>query len=91
MECVEADHLEPINLRRPQWWNQCPNCFQIGLNDADQERKHQLIERVEVDGVIVKRPVYKQVGEKEFVIVFKENIAQKDCICKACGHSFLKR
>lgn len=90
MECVEHNHIEPINLNRPQWWNQCPNCFQYGLNDADQEARHQVIERKEIDGRIVKVPLTKQVGDKKFVIVFKENTAQKDCICKACGHSFIK-
>jgi len=26
MECVGGKYLEPVNLVRAQWWNQCPEC-----------------------------------------------------------------
>jgi len=37
MECISGRHVEPINLIRPQWWNMCPACGQVGLNDVNQE------------------------------------------------------
>lgn len=89
MECVDNFHIEPINLRRAQWWNQCPKCFQIGLNDSDGEARLQRIEKVVVDGKTIKRPVVHTVGDKENVIVFDVQIASP-IKCKSCGHYFTK-
>ena len=89
MECIEQPHIEPINLKRAQWWNKCPKCNQLGLNDRDGEARVQRIEKVKVDGKIVKRPVVHTVGDKDNVIVFDVQIASP-ITCKACGHSFTK-
>jgi len=95
MECVSGKHLEPINLVRPQWWNQCPKCGQMGTNDADAEKILQMFEIVEeeVNDKMqkIKKPIVKQVGDKEAMIVFEENQAQIPVICKACGHEFTKK
>ena len=96
MECVGGKHIEPVNLVRAQWWNQCPGCGQMGLNDQDGEKYLQKMEIVQekVDGdnlQNVKRPVTKQVGDKKHSIVFEENLAQIPVTCKACGHSFTKK
>lgn len=95
MECVSGKHIEPINLVRPQWWNQCPKCKQMGLNDQDGERYLQKFEYVEekVNGVLknIKKPVTKKVGDKEFTIVFEENQAQIPVKCRACGNEFTKK
>lgn len=95
MECVSGKHIEPVNLVRPQWWNQCPKCRQMGLNDQDGERYLQKFEIVQgkVNGKLqnVKRPVTQKVGDKEHSIVFEENQTQLPVTCKACGHSFTKK
>jgi len=95
MECVSGRHIEPVNLIRAQWWNQCPKCGQMGTNDADSERVLQLFEVVEqeIDGKMqnVKKPVTRQVGDKEAMIVFEENQAQIPVVCRACGHEFIKK
>ena len=95
MECVSGKHIEPINLVRPQWWNQCPKCKQMGLNDADGEyqlQKFELVKEV-VNGktITVKKPVTKQVGDKKFMIVMEKNEAQIPITCKACGWTFTKK
>lgn len=84
MECVSGKHIEPINLVRAQWWNQCPKCKQMGLNDADGEHYLQALDEK-------KQPITKEVGDKKHVIVFNENSAQKPITCKACGHEFVKK
>lgn len=95
MECISGKHIEPVNIVRPQWWNQCPKCGQMGTNDADGEVAHQVFEKVdeEVDGKIkiIKKPVIRQVGEKEFMIVFEENKSQVPIKCRACGNVFTKK
>ena len=95
MECVSGRHIEPINLIRAQWWNQCPKCGQIGLNDADSEHAHQSFELVEeeVNGKMqkVKKPITKKIGDKGFMIVFEENQAQLPVVCRACGNTFIKK
>jgi hypothetical protein len=89
MECVSGKHIEPINLNRPQWWNECPKCKQKGLNDADQEARLQKLEIVEIDGQKVKKPVFTKIGEKDAIVVFEEQAA-KPITCKACGNIFTK-
>jgi len=95
MECVSGRHIEPVNLIRPQWWNKCPKCGQMGTNDADGEKILQKFEIVEekVDGkpVNVKKAVTKKVGKKQNMIVFEENQAQIPIVCRACGHIFTKK
>jgi len=95
MECVGGKHIEPVNLIRAQWWNQCVSCGQIGTNDIDAERFIQKMEIIqeEVNGNIqnVKRPVTKQTGEKKHSITFEENLTQIPVTCKACGVSFVKK
>jgi hypothetical protein len=95
MECVSGIHVEPINLVRAQWWNKCPKCKQIGLNDIDGEKILQKFEIVEekVNGKLqlVKKPVTKKVGDKKSMIVFEENQVQTPVTCKACGNTFTKK
>lgn len=95
MECVGGKHIEPVNLVRPQWWNQCPGCGQMGTNDQDAERYLQKFEFVEglVDGKLhkIKKPVTRQAGDKKFSIVFEENQSQIPVTCRACGLSFTKK
>lgn len=94
MECVSGKHIEPVNLVRAQWWNQCPNCGQMGTNDQDAEKSFQVFETVKekVDDkiIFVKKPVTKKAGNKKFMIVFEDNLAQIPVTCKACGHVFTK-
>ena len=95
MECASGKHIEPINLVRPQWWNQCPNCKQMGLNDIDGEavvQKFEIVEQ-EVNGKVqmVKKPVTKQVGNKKFMIVMEKNLVQMPIKCRACGSEFTKK
>jgi hypothetical protein len=76
MECVSGKHIEPINTVRPQWWNKCTKCGQIGLNDINQERFTQRFENG--------KPVFD--GTK---IVFDEK--NPDPItCRSCGNTFKK-
>lgn len=81
MECVSGKHIEPINLNRPQWWNQCPKCKQMGINDADCEPRIQK----KLNG----KPVFHKVGDKDFAVVFEEK-TPKPIVCKACGEEFTK-
>lgn len=90
MECVSGKHIEPINLIRAQWWNECPKCGQKGLNDIDGEARVQRIEKVEVDGKIIKRPVVRTVGDVHSVHVFNIQIASP-ITCRACGYTFTKK
>ena len=94
MECASGRHVEPVNLIRPQWWNHCPKCKQIGTNDIDGEAILQVFEIVkeEVNGELqdVRKPVFKKVGEKKFMVVFEKNPAQAPITCRACGHEFMK-
>ncbi len=89
MECIEKPHIEPINLVRAQWWNECPKCGTKGLNERDGEARIQRIEKVEVDGKIIKRPVVRTVGDVDNVHVFDIQIATP-IRCKSCGHVFTK-
>lgn len=95
MECVSGKHVEPVNLVRAQWWNQCPKCGQMGTNDQDAERLLQVFELVDVKvgNKTVKRrqPVIKRMGDKKGMIVMELNQAQQPTKCRACGHSFTKR
>jgi len=77
MECVSGKHVEPINTIRPQWWNNCPKCGQIGLNEISQERFTQ---KFDDEG----KPVF--INGK---IIFDEKNPDP-IICKACKHSFTK-
>ena len=77
MECVSGKHVEPINTVRPQWWNNCPKCGQIGLNDASQERFTQAFND---DGT----PIFNK-GSITFNQKNPEPIS-----CKACGNVFYK-
>lgn len=81
MECVSGRHVEPINLTRPQWWNHCPKCKQIGLNDKDQEAIHQKFKD--------NQPVFVKT-KKGISIVFERNENQKPIKCRACGNEFTK-
>lgn len=82
MECVSGRHIEPVNLIRAQWWNQCPKCGQIGTNDADGEAIFQKFKN--------NKPVFVKT-KKGKSIVFEPNINQKEVTCRACGNSFLKK
>lgn len=76
MECISGLHVEPINTIRPQWWNWCPECGQIGLNESNQERYTQKFagnEPVIINGAIV-----------------MEEKNPDSIICKACNHTFTK-
>ena len=77
MECISGKHVEPINTVRPQWWNNCPKCGQIGLNDASQERFTQAFKE---DGT----PIFNK-GSITFNQKNPESIT-----CKACGNVFSK-
>mgnify|MGYP001585986875 CR=1 FL=1 len=81
MECVGGVHIEPINTNRPQWWNQCPECDTMGLNEAIQERFTQ---RFGEDG----QPVFVET-EKGLSIVFDEKNPES-ITCRACGYTFKK-
>lgn len=77
MECVSGKHVEPINLVRPQWWNNCTKCGQIGLNEASQERYTQAFKE---DGT----PIFN-----EGSITFNQKNPEP-ITCKACGNVFSK-
>jgi len=82
MECVSGRHIEPVNLIRPQWWNKCPECGQMGTNDIDGERILQKFEN--------NKPVFVKT-KKGKSIVFEVNQSQISIICKACGYEFTKK
>lgn len=84
MECVSGLHIEPVNLIRAQYWNQCPGCGQMGTNDRDGERYLQALDSK-------KQPITKKVGDKEYMIVFNENTNQVSVKCKACSYVFTKK
>lgn len=84
MECVSGKHIEPVNLIRPQWWNMCPKCGQLGTNDKDGEALFQVLKKD-------KNPVLKKVGDKKYQLVFERNLNQVPVTCKACGNSFTKK
>ena len=90
MECVSGRHLEPINLIRAQFWNRCPKCGQMGVNDRSEEAILRVKERmmVEVDG----KQVSKKLGVfKDGHALYERNSNQKPYKCKACGYQFTKK
>lgn len=82
MQCVSGLHLEAIDLITPQWWNQCSQCGQMGLNYESQEAWLQKFENGKP--VIVKT-------EKGKSIVMEQQPHPEPISCKACGHGFTKR
>ena len=97
MECVSGKHIEPIRLNGKLYWNQCPSCGQMGVNEVNGEAYLQKIEKKEVevikDGVrstkTLKVPVIEKKGKKN-IIVFEKNLNQVPVECKSCGKSFTK-
>lgn len=82
MECVSGKHIEPVNLIRSQWWNQCPKCGQMGTNDIDGEAILQKFKD--------NQPVFIKT-DKGLSIVFESNENQKSVTCRACGNQFIKK
>ena len=81
MECLSGLHIEPINLNRPQWWNQCPKCGNMGLNEATQERYTQRFDDSN-------QPLLMET-KKGKSIVFAEKTPEP-ITCRACGFIFSK-
>ncbi len=90
MECVSGQHLEPINLIRAQFWNSCPKCKQMGVNDRSEEAILRVKERMMVksDG----KQISKLLGVfKDGHALYEPNKDQKPVKCKACGFQFIKK